>query len=74
MGNKSIPFQLLSDPAVNFPTHPLPLANFQDPNINIALPIFVIHGNHDDPVGGTSALDILAVNGYVNYFGHTSSL
>jgi double-strand break repair protein MRE11 len=73
-GNKEIPFTLLSDPATNFPTHALPLANFQDPNINVALPVFAIHGNHDDPVGGTSSLDLLATNGYLNYFGHVTSL
>ena len=73
-GNKEIAFSLLSDPAVNFPTHALPMANFQDPNINVALPVFAIHGNHDDPVGGTSSLDLLATSGYLNYFGHVTSL
>ncbi|KAG5501537.1 hypothetical protein JKF63_03366 [Porcisia hertigi] len=73
-GNKAVPFSLLSDPAQNFPSHALPMANFQDPNINLALPVFAIHGNHDDPVGGTSSLDLLATNGYINYFGHVTSL
>ncbi|KAG5475422.1 hypothetical protein LSCM1_03539 [Leishmania martiniquensis] len=73
-GNKAVPFSLLSDPATNFPTHALPIANFQDPNINVALPVFAIHGNHDDPVGGTSSIDLLATNGYLNYFGHVTSL
>lgn len=73
-GSKPIEFELLSDPRVNFPTHALPLANFQDPNLNISLPVFAINGNHDDPVGGTSALDILATNGCLNYFGLTPSL
>ncbi|RNF05726.1 putative endo/exonuclease Mre11 [Trypanosoma rangeli] len=74
LGDKPIAFSLLSDPKRNFPTHPVPLANFQDPNINVATPIFTIHGNHDDPVGGTSSIDILAANGLVNYFGQVSSL
>ncbi|ESL09512.1 endo/exonuclease Mre11 [Trypanosoma rangeli SC58] len=74
LGDKPIAFSLLSDPRRNFPTHPVPLANFQDPNINVATPIFTIHGNHDDPVGGTSSIDILAANGLVNYFGQVSSL
>jgi hypothetical protein len=26
-----------------------PFANFEDPNHNIDLPVFSIHGNHDDP-------------------------
>lgn len=74
LGDRPIHISLLSDPARNFPTHALPLANFQDPNMNVALPVFSVHGNHDDPVGGTSALDVLATNGYLNYFGHVSSL
>jgi len=27
------------------------MANYYDPNLNISLPIFSIHGNHDDPSG-----------------------
>jgi double-strand break repair protein MRE11 len=23
--------------------------NYEDPNLNISMPIFTIHGNHDDP-------------------------
>lgn len=26
-------------------------ANYEDPNYNVALPVFSIHGNHDDPAG-----------------------
>jgi double-strand break repair protein MRE11 len=73
-GDKPVPFTLLSDPAASFVTHPLPCANFQDPNLNIALPIFVIHGNHDDPLSGVSAIDVLSSAGLVNYFGHVESL
>jgi DNA repair exonuclease SbcCD nuclease subunit len=25
--------------------------NFDDPNLNVSLPVFIIHGNHDDPAG-----------------------
>ena len=41
----------------------------------IVLPVFSIHGNHDDPIregGGTeplAALDLLAASNLVNYFG-----
>ncbi|CAD2221482.1 double-strand break repair protein MRE11 [Angomonas deanei] len=73
-GDKEVEFTLLSDPRRNFPTHALPVANFQDPNVNIATPVFAIHGNHDDPVGGTSALDLLATASCINYFGHVQSL
>lgn len=50
-------------------------ANYEDENYSIDLPVFSIHGNHDDPSrdGGNSelyaALDLLDVNNLVNYFG-----
>ncbi len=25
--------------------------NYEDPDINVAIPVFSIHGNHDDPTG-----------------------
>lgn len=28
-----------------------PWVNYQDGNLNISIPIFSIHGNHDDPTG-----------------------
>ena len=28
-----------------------PAINYEDPNLNIGIPIFSIHGNHDDPQG-----------------------
>ena len=36
--------------------------NYENPNYNIQLPVFSIHGNHDDPAGdgGLAALDILS--------------
>ena len=39
--------------------------------MNISIPIFSIHGNHDDPSGKRqiSALDLMASMGLVNYFG-----
>ena len=45
--------------------------NYEDPDINVAIPVFSIHGNHDDPTGDGHycALDILHVSGLVNYFG-----
>ena len=55
-------------------------ANFEDPNRNIDMPIFMIHGNHDDPGGeyGCSstlaAADMLEVNYLVNYFGKVDNV
>ena len=31
--------------------HRFPAVNYEDPNLNIAIPVFSIHGNHDDPQG-----------------------
>lgn len=48
--------------------------NFEDPNYNIGLPVFTIHGNHDDPggAGNLSAVDILSAGCLLNYFGKVS--
>ena len=45
--------------------------NFADPDFNIGLPVFTIHGNHDDPSGpeNVSAVDLLSSSSLVNYFG-----
>lgn len=48
--------------------------NYEDPYFSVGLPIFSIHGNHDDPTreGGMealAALDLLHVANLVNYFG-----
>lgn len=32
-------------------TFRFPAVNYEDPNLNIAIPVFSIHGNHDDPQG-----------------------
>lgn len=77
MGDAPISVEFVSDPEVNFGTRShrhAPLVqevNFMNPNLNIALPVFSIHGNHDDPVGmgEYSAMDLLHTAGLVNYFG-----
>ena len=28
-----------------------PSVNYEDPNYNVGIPVFSIHGNHDDPTG-----------------------
>ena len=44
--------------------------------MNIAMPVFSIHGNHDDPsgLGGFSCLDSLHSTGLINYFGRINNL
>lgn len=51
LGPEENKLQFLSDPEVNFKDCCTPGVNFEDPNLRIALPIFSIHGNHDDPCG-----------------------
>lgn len=41
LGDSPINFEILSEHEVNY----------DDPNTNIAIPVFSIHGNHDDPSG-----------------------
>ena len=69
LGDKAIGFQVVSDQSVNFPD--TSIVNYEDPHFNIALPVFSIHGNHDDPAGGGgySAMDLLNSANLVNYFG-----
>ena len=47
LGDHPVQIQLLSDPRVNFASA---VANYQDPHFAVDLPLFSIHGNHDDPV------------------------
>lgn len=44
-------------------------------NVNISMPVFSIHGNHDEPTGPQllSALDLIHSAGLIRYFGKTSS-
>ncbi|KAK7865582.1 hypothetical protein R5R35_010113 [Gryllus longicercus] len=73
MGNRPICVQFLSDQSENFQNAQV---NYEDPNLNISIPIFSIHGNHDDPSGHgrISSLDILSASGLVNYFGRWNDL
>ncbi|KAM7399279.1 hypothetical protein PAMP_018560 [Pampus punctatissimus] len=76
MGDTPIHFNILSDQTVNFNTSQFPWVNYQDQNLNISIPVFSIHGNHDDPTGaeGLCALDLLSASGLVNHFGHSQSV
>ena len=44
-------------------TSVFPHVNYEDPNYNVAIPVFSIHGNHDDPAGDGQlcSLDLLQV-------------
>ena len=72
LGDKPCELEMISDASENFQgafNHP----NYEDEDINVAIPIFSIHGNHDDPSGEghLAALDLLQVSGLINYYGRT---
>uniref|UniRef100_A0A6G3MH66 Double-strand break repair protein MRE11 (Trinotate prediction) n=1 Tax=Henneguya salminicola TaxID=69463 RepID=A0A6G3MH66_HENSL len=74
-GKKTQKFQVLNLPDFNESDKTLPKFNIKDPNLNISIPLFSIHGNHDDPIGmeGLCSLDIFSNAGLVNYFGKIQS-
>ncbi|KAI1893973.1 hypothetical protein AGOR_G00129170 [Albula goreensis] len=76
MGDQPIMFEILSDQAVNFGNSNFPWVNYLDENLNISIPVFSVHGNHDDPTGadGLCALDLLSCAGLVNHFGRSRSV
>ncbi|XP_010398932.1 double-strand break repair protein MRE11 isoform X1 [Corvus cornix cornix] len=76
MGDRPVQFEILSDQAVNFHHSKFPWVNYQDENLNISLPVFSIHGNHDDPTGADAlcALDVLSCAGLLNHFGRSTSV
>ncbi|XP_053312070.1 double-strand break repair protein MRE11 [Spea bombifrons] len=76
MGDRPIQFEILSDQSVNFGYSKFPWVNYQDNNLNVCIPVFSVHGNHDDPTGADSlcALDLLSSAGLVNHFGRSTSV
>ncbi|KAK4481165.1 hypothetical protein RD792_012046 [Penstemon davidsonii] len=70
LNNQPVQFQVVSDQTVNF-ANSFGHVNYEDPHFNVGLPVFSIHGNHDDPAGvdNLSAIDILSACNLVNYFG-----
>ncbi|CAG2100516.1 unnamed protein product [Medioppia subpectinata] len=76
-GSRPIQFRIVSNQSDNFSHYKnFKHANYLDDNLNISLPVFTIHGNHDDPTGANhiSALDSLSSAGLVNYFGKYTSV
>ena len=75
LGPREIKIQFLSDPDVVFGHCAHKTVNYEDPNLNISMPIFSIHGNHDDPsFGAVGSMDLLSASGFVNYFGKWTDL
>jgi double-strand break repair protein MRE11 len=76
LGDKPVSLELLSNPDDGKAAgYEFPAINYEDPNLNVGIPLFSIHGNHDDPQGAGGhegalcALDLLSVTGLVNYIG-----
>lgn len=76
LGDKPVSLELMSDPDDGkAPGYNFPAINYEDTNLNVSIPVFSIHGNHDDPQGAAGpdgalcALDVLAVTGLINYMG-----
>ncbi|KOS22921.1 Double-strand break repair protein mus-23 [Escovopsis weberi] len=73
LGMKPCALEFLSDAATVF-EGAFAHVNYEDPDINISIPVFSIHGNHDDPSGDGNycSLDLLQAAGLVNYFGRVA--
>ncbi|RMZ76360.1 hypothetical protein DV738_g4963, partial [Chaetothyriales sp. CBS 135597] len=74
LGPRPCELEMLGDNCEHFDPY-FGHVNYEDPDINVSIPVFSIHGNHDDPSGEGhfSALDILSVSGLINYFGRASN-
>lgn len=72
LGPGDIPFEVVSDPSI----FARGMVNYEDTNVNVEIPMFMIHGNHDDPGGESSlsAANLLEVASLVNYFGRSEDL
>jgi double-strand break repair protein MRE11 len=73
LSDAPVKFQVISDQKGSFEGR-RGQVNYEDPYYSVGLPVFAIHGNHDDPTreGGTealAALDLLSVTNFINYFG-----
>lgn len=70
MGDRPCELELLSDPK-NLIDGGFNTVNYEDPNLNVSVPVFAISGNHDDATGDgfLLPLDLLSVSGLINYFG-----
>lgn len=76
MGPDPVKIQILSDQKRDF--RGAGSVNYEDANYSVDLPIFSIHGNHDDPTREgndmLAALDLLNIANFVNYFGRQDAV
>ncbi|CAI5473779.1 unnamed protein product [Closterium sp. Yama58-4] len=73
LSDNPVRFQVVSDQTLNFPNS-FGHVNYEDEHYNVGMPVFTVHGNHDDPAGidNLSAVDILSSCNLVNYFGKSN--
>ena len=57
MGPGKVSFQVVNDSAITAPSG-CTRVNYRDPNYNVSLPVFSIHGNHDDPSTDSGGTDV----------------
>lgn len=64
------------DQDIRFETQAYPKANYLSDFLSVKLPIFMIHGNHDDPMGLNylSNIDFLYSSSLINYFGKARNI
>lgn len=80
LGEDAVYTEVLNHQEEVFKTSSIGKVNYEDPFQAISLPVFAIHGNHDDPSreGGTgealAALDLLSITNLINYFGKTDKV
>ncbi|VDP13894.1 unnamed protein product [Soboliphyme baturini] len=75
LSDRPVCFELVSENEASFAHSAFAHVNYEDSNLNVGLPVFTIHGNHDD-IGsnGLGAMDLLHVSGLVNYFGKNTTM
>ncbi|XP_014224558.1 double-strand break repair protein MRE11 isoform X1 [Trichogramma pretiosum] len=75
LNERQVKIQFLTDPEVAFSHCEQKKVNYEDKNFKVGIPVFSIHGNHDDPsFGAVGTMDVLAATGLINYFGKWSDV
>eukprot|EP00986_Skeletonema_menzelii_P008558 scaffold3643_cov132-Skeletonema_menzelii.AAC.8 len=79
MGGEAVNVQIVSDQKECLRSVVSGRVNYEDEFYSVDLPIFAIHGNHDDPTRDgsaelLSAIDLLSVSNLLNYFGRQDAV
>lgn len=62
LGDKPCELEVLGDQSVATEDTAVMHINYEDEDINVAIPVFSIHGNHDDPAGVRMILPFAALS------------